>query len=578
MSLDYLAEYRRWCESPALTAGEREELAALSGSGEELESRFHAPLAFGTAGLRGVMGLGLDRMNVYLIRQATAALAALICEEGEAAKARGCVICHDCRHHSRDFALAAAEVMAGSGVHVRLFEGMRPTPELSFAVRHYGAMAGINVTASHNPKEYNGYKVYWADGAQLPPAHAARVAARMAETDILGAFPRMAVDAARESGLLEVLGKETDEAFLQRVLGECVCPGVVAEAAALLGVVYTPFHGAGRELVPEALRRLGVKRLACVTEQMVPDGDFSTVASPNPENPEGFALAEALANEVGASLILGTDPDSDRIGVLVRAQDGAFRPISGNQMGVLLIDYLIGQKKRLGRLPEKAAVIKTIVTTDMARAVAEANGVACFETFTGFKFMAELIARFEREQSWKAIFAYEESYGCMAGDFVRDKDAVTASVLMVELASFYRLRGMTLLDALDALYEKYGYFAEKTINLVMPGLDGVARRQAQMQALRAARPETLAGLRVVKQRDFLAGLERDTATGEETPLALSGSDVLIWLLEGGSKLAVRPSGTEPKLKLYLLVRGENAAVCQARLAALEQDARALLEA
>lgn len=577
MKPECMAEYRRWRDSAALTEAERRELAALEGNEAEIESRFFAPLSFGTAGLRGVMGLGLNRMNAYVIRQATVGLAELICREGPEAMARGCVVCHDCREHSREFALIAARVMAGRGVHVRLFEDLRPTPELSFAIRHYGATAGVNVTASHNPKEYNGYKVYWADGAQLPPEHAAQVAAVMAQTDVLDPSPLLSFEEARERGLIELLGRETDEAFLAKALGEAVFPEKVRQAAERLSIVYTPFHGAGRVLVPEALRRLGVTKLWPVEEQMVPDGRFPTVKSPNPEDPAGFALAAELADRVGADLLIGTDPDSDRIGVLVRDASGGFTPITGNQMGVLLIDYLLSARREAGTLPEKPAVLKTIVTTDLAKAAAEAGGAACFETFTGFKFMAEKIKQFEAEGSYQAVFAYEESYGCMAGDFVRDKDAVTAAVLMTELAAHYLLKGMSLLDAMDAIYERFGWYAEKTLNVVMPGVDGVARRQETMRRLRETPPETVGGLRVTAMRDYQTGLEREPATGAERPTALKGSDVLIWLLEDGSKLAVRPSGTEPKIKLYLLLRGSSKADCAAKMAACEKDALALCE-
>ena len=577
MTSECAAEYRRWLNSPALTEAERQELRTLEGDEAEIESRFFAPLSFGTAGLRGVMGLGLNRMNAYVIRQASFGLAALICREGPEAMERGCVVCHDCRENSRAFALIAARVMAAEGVHVRLFEDLRPTPELSFAIRHYGAEAGVNVTASHNPKEYNGFKVYWADGAQLPPEHAARVAAVMAETDVLTAEPLPSFEEAVEKGRIELIGQETDEAFLQNVLAQSVYPEKVRRAAEELKIVYTPFHGAGRVLVPEALRRLGVTQLFCVEEQMVPDGRFPTVKSPNPEDPAGFALAIELADRVGADLLIGTDPDSDRIGVLVRNGDGGFTPITGHQMGVLLIDYLIAARREAGTLPEKAAVLKTIVTTDMAKQVAEENGVACFETFTGFKFMAEKIKQFEAEGSYETIFSYEESYGCLIGTFLRDKDAVTASVLMAELAAHYRLRGMSLLDAMDALYEKYGFYAEETMNVVMPGVDGVARRRETMRRLREDPPETVGGLRVLAQRDYESGVERDLATGEEKPTAIRGSDVLIWLLEDGSKLAVRPSGTEPKIKLYLLLRGSSKADCAAKLAACSASAKALAE-
>ena len=575
MAFDYMAEYRRWMESASLSQAEREELKALSGNEKELKSRFYAPLEFGTAGLRGIMGPGLNRMNVYVVRQATSGLAELIRREGAGAMERGCVICHDCRNNSRAFAEAAAEIMAGSGIRTRIFEDMRPTPELSFAIRKYGAMAGINITASHNPKEYNGYKVYWEDGAQLPPEHAEKVANVMSETDILNIPVVKSYKSAVEEGIISVIGREMDEAFMEAVFAQCMAKELVARAGDMK-IVYTPFHGAGMKLVPEVLRRMGVKELFCVPKQMKPDGNFSTVASPNPENPEGFALAEELANEVGADILIGTDPDSDRIGVMIRGRDGAFHQISGNKMGVLLIDYIITSRKKSGTLPENAAVLKTIVTTDMARAAAEKNGAACFETFTGFKFMAERMKQFEQDGSYTPIFAYEESYGCLIGDFVRDKDAVTASAMMVEMAAYYHLQGRSLLDAIDELYEKYGFYDEKTINIVMPGVDGIERRHSLMRKLHEKIPDTFGGRRVTAYRDYLAGTERGCG-GEVRRLELHGSDVIVCVLDDGSRVAVRPSGTEPKIKIYILVCGSSKDDCMRKLEECEASAKLLAE-
>jgi len=575
MSFDYKAEYLRWTNSPALTKEEQLELLSIAADEEEIESRFYSPLEFGTAGLRGVMGLGLFRMNIFVIRQATHALGTLIVREGEEAMRRGCVIGCDCRNNSREFAVAAAEVMAGLGVHVRLFEDMRPTPELSFAIRHYGAMAGINITASHNPKEYNGYKVYWSDGAQLPPDHAEKVAEIMAQNDILA---KPAVKSCRDAiadGTMEIIGRETDEAYLANVVAQCIEPECIAEVADELKIVYTPFHGAGRILVPEVLKRLGIKHLSCVEEQMVPDGNFSTVASPNPENPEGFALAEKLADREGADLLIGTDPDSDRIAIMVRTSKGDFRQISGNQMGVLLIDYILSRRKEKGTLPANAAIIKTIVTTDMARKVAEAYGVACYDVFTGFKYIAEMMKSFEEDDSHTAVFGYEEAFGCLIGSFVRDKDAVTSAALLTEMAAYYHLHGMSLLDVMNKLYEKYGYYNERTINIVMPGVDGIEDRRKMMAALRKEPPKSVGGMRVTMIRDYKVGTELDVSSGEITKMELSGSDVLVFVLEDGCKLAVRPSGTEPKIKMYILARGNSEDECNSRLEACSASAEAL---
>ena len=577
MSFDYKAEYWRWTNSPTLTQNEQLELLSLAADEEEIESRFYSPLEFGTAGLRGIMGLGLYRMNAYVIRQATHALGTLIVREGKEAMARGCIIGCDCRNNSREFAVAAAEVMAGLGVHVRLFEDMRPTPELSFAIRYYGAMAGINITASYNPKEYNGYKVYWSDGAQLPPDHAAKVAAIMAQNDILTLPPVKSIETAMAEGILELIGSEADEAFMEQVMAQCIEPECISKTADELKIVYTPFHGAGRILVPEVLKRLGVKNLICVEEQMIPDGNFSTVASPNPENPEGFALAEKLADREGADLLIGTDPDSDRIAVMVRSKNGDFKQISGNQMGVLLIDYILSRRREKGTLPENAAVIKTIVTTEMANKVAESNGVACYDVFTGFKYMAELMKKFEEDGTHTTLFCYEESFGCLIGNFVRDKDAVTAAALFTELAAYYHLRGMSLLDAMDELYEKYGFYAEETINVVMPGVDGIEDRKRMMANLREKPPLSIGGMQVTGLRDYKSGIELDVASGKTSEMTLKGSDVLIFVLEDGCKLAVRPSGTEPKIKMYILARGSSAEECGNRVEACVKSANSLAE-
>ena len=557
--LNYMNEYEKWLHSGALTADEVQELQSIAGNEKEIESRFYGPLEFGTAGLRGTMKVGLHQMNVYVIRWATQGFANVICAEGEDAKKRGVAICMDCRHHSMEFARAAAEVCAANGIHVRIFESLRPTPELSFAVREYGCQAGINVTASHNPKEYNGYKVYWADGAQLPPQHAAAIAARLEQIDIFTGVKRIAFDDAVKAGLITLLGEETDKMFMSNVMAMVNDRASVAQVADSFKVVYTPFHGCGWKLVPEALRGLGVKNLYCVEQQMVLDGTFPTVASPNPENPEGFYLAIELADKVGADFILGTDPDSDRVGIMVRGGDGKFIAVTGNQTGVLLLDYLIGAMRRAGKMPEHPYFLKTIVTTEMARKVAESNDVTCCDTFTGFKFMAEKKNALEAAGEGHVIMSYEESYGYMLGDYVRDKDAVTASLLITEMAAWYAAKGMTLYDALQALYKKYGWYGEKTHNLVMPGLDGLEKMAALMKRLRTAPPANIAGVDVVVRKDYQDGSAVDCATGKVSKMELSGSNVLRFELADGTTILVRPSGTEPKIKVYILTKGADAA-------------------
>ena len=563
--MSYMQEYEKWLASPALSQQEHAELESIRDDEKEIRERFYGPLEFGTAGLRGTMKVGLHQMNIHVIRWATQGFANVICAEGEAAKRRGVALCMDCRNHSMEFARAAAEVCAANGIHVRIFESLRPTPELSFAVREYDCQAGINVTASHNPKEYNGYKVYWEDGAQLPPKHADEVARKMRELDVFTSVKTMDYNEAVSQGKITLLGEETDERFLSNVMEQVNDKAVVEQMADTFKMVYTPFHGTGYQLIPEALKRLGMKHVICVPEQMVIDGNFPTVVSPNPENPEGFYLAIDLARENDVDFILGTDPDSDRVGIMIRDHSGEYRPVTGNQTGVLLLDYLIGAMRRSGKMPEEPVALKTIVTTEMARKVAESNGVTCYDTFTGFKFMAEKKNALEAAGEGKVIFSYEESYGYMLGDYVRDKDAVTASMLLTEMAAWYAAQGMTLFDALEKLYEKYGHYAEKTYNLVMPGLDGLKDMAQLMKNLRENPPAEISGVKVVTRKDYTDGSVVDCATGAKSAMELSGSNVLRFELADGTTILVRPSGTEPKIKVYILTQGADSAACDANL-------------
>ncbi len=561
--MDYKQTYELWLNSPALSAEEKAELSAIAGDEKEIESRFFSQLEFGTAGLRGTMGVGLYRMNIHVIRHATQAFAKVILNEGPESVKKGVAVCFDCRNNSDVFAREAACIMAAAGIPVRLFESLRPTPELSFAIREYGCIAGINITASHNPKEYNGYKVYWEDGAQLPPSHADQVAKIMARSDV---FDVTVADYGKAvaDGLITIMGAETDEKFLANVMEQVNDQAAVDAVADTFKMVYTPFHGTGYKLIPEALKRLGMKHVICVPEQMVIDGNFPTVASPNPENPEGFYLAVELANQEGADFILGSDPDADRVGIMVRAGDG-FKVLTGNQTGVLLLDYLIGAKQRTGKLPEKAVALKTIVTTEMARKVAEVNGLKCYDTFTGFKFLAQKKDQLESSGQGNVIMSYEESYGYMLGSYVRDKDAVTAAVALTEMAAYYAGKGMTLYDALLALYEKYGNYGERTLNLVMPGLDGLKKMAALMAGLRANPPKEIGGETVKTWKDYQDGSVVDAATGEKTAMELSGSNVLRYELADGTSVIVRPSGTEPKVKVYILAQGASREDCDAKV-------------
>ncbi len=564
--MSYRDTYQAWLASPALSQAEKAELEAIQNDDKEIESRFFSQLEFGTAGLRGTMGTGLYRMNVHVIRHATQSFAEVILAEGPEAAARGVAICFDCRNNSDAFAREAACVMAGNGIHVRLFEALRPTPELSFAIREYGCIAGINVTASHNPKEYNGYKVYWEDGAQLPPKHADEVARKMRELDVFSCVKKAGYDQAVAEGKIVIMGQETDEKFLSNVMAQVNDKAAVEKVAGTFKMVYTPFHGTGYRMIPEALKRLGMKHVICVPEQMVIDGNFPTVVSPNPENPEGFYLAVDIAKKEGADFILGSDPDADRVGIMVNTGDGEFKVLTGNQTGVLLLDYLIGAMKRTGKLPANPVALKTIVTTEMARKVAEVNGLKCFDTFTGFKFLAQKKDQLESSGEGSVIMSYEESYGYMLGSYVRDKDAVTAAVALTEMAAWYAGQGMTLYDALMALYEKYGFYGEKTLNLVMPGLDGLKKMAELMANLREKPPVEIAGVAVKEQKDYKDGSVVCVECGKRSEMELSGSNVLRYEMADGTSLIVRPSGTEPKVKVYILANGESREACDAKVA------------
>ncbi len=541
------ADFLRWKEAEVLTPAQREELCALTDP-EEINDRFYRTLAFGTAGLRGVMGMGLNRMNEYIIRQATTAFAQVILEDGLGD--RGVCICYDCRLNSDLFAREAARVMRCMGIPVWLFRQCRPTPQLSFAVRHFGAAAGINVTASHNPKAYNGYKVYGPGGAQLPTHMADRVAQKMAGIDPLA--PAMTCDTPASLTWLE---EDFDELYINAVLRCAIAPELLSGKGDDLKIVYSAFHGVGGFILPEVMKRAGLEQLIPVPEQLDPDGTFPTVASPNPEDPAGFAMAVALAKATNAHLCVGTDPDSDRVGIVVRDRDGEYVPVSGNRTGALLLHYILTVGEQKGLLPEHPALIKTIVTSPLPQIIAEDHGCACFNTFTGFKYMAEQAARLEEAGKYRYVMAYEESYGYMIGDHARDKDGVVAALLLCEMAAWYHHRGMTVLDGLEELFGKYGCFSEHTLNVMLPGQDGMERMSAIMSGLRAAPPDAFGSFAVTARRDYQTGL-RDQA-GETFPMELKGSNVLFYELEKGQALVIRPSGTEPKIKIYALMRGDD---------------------
>ena len=575
--MNYMVEYERWLASPALTDKERAELEAIRGDEDAIKDRFFAPLSFGTAGLRGVLGVGLYRMNRFTVGAATQGLANLIVQNGPQACERGVAIAYDSRHFSPEFAQLAACILAANGIKVKLYDELRPTPELSFAIRYYGAIAGINITASHNPKEYNGYKVYWEDGAQLPPKEADVVAAEMDALDFFTDIKMMDFENAKKAGLVKMMDWQTDEAYLKEVIKVAINPDCVKQVADDFKLVYTPFHGAGYRLVPEILRRLGYKHIICEPQQMKIDGDFPTVKNPNPEYKEGFTLAIELAKQNDVDLIIGTDPDADRTGIVLKDKNGDYVTLSGNQVGVLLIDYIITARKLTGTMPEHPAVLKSLVTTEMARAAAEANGVACFDTFTGFKFLAEKIKQFEQTGSHQYLFAFEESYGYLAGDYARDKDAVTASMLIAEMAAYYRTKGMTLYDAMQTMYEKYGYYTEQTISITMPGVAGLERMKALMAELREKPLTAVAGYQVEYIRDYQPGVRTCVSCGKTEQMELSGQNVLYYELEGGTSFIIRPSGTEPKVKVYIMAKADSKAASDAKVAELAAAAKDIVK-
>ena len=560
------ADFLRWKDASVLTADQRAELASLTDP-EEINDRFYRTLEFGTAGLRGVMGMGLNRMNEYIIRQATAAFAQVILDAGLAEK--GICICYDCRINSEFYAHEAAHVMRCHGIPVWLFRQCRPTPQLSFAVRHFGAAAGINVTASHNPKAYNGYKVYWEGGAQLPTHMADKVAAKMVGIDPL--VPRMECE---KPASLTWLESDFDELYINAVLKCTIAPELMADQGDDLKIIYSAFHGVGGYIVPEVLKRAGAQNVIPVPEQLWPDGTFPTVLSPNPEDPAGFAMAIELAKQHDADFCMGTDPDSDRVGIVVRDKTGNYVPVSGNRTGALLLHYMLTMSEQKCLLPENPALIKTIVTSSLPQIIAEDHGAICRNTFTGFKNMAEEVGRLEREGKYRYVLAYEESYGYMIGDHARDKDGVVGALLLCEMAAWYRSRGMTVLEGLDELLQIYGAYGEVTRSVMLPGEDGSVRMARIMEQLRQQPPAEWDGIPVESWVDYEPGrcYRGDTVT----ELELQGSNVLEYRLATGEKLIVRPSGTEPKIKIYALMQGVTAEQADDRAAHCAKAAEDLL--
>ncbi len=547
---DSITEYKKWLANKDLDGELRTELTAIENDPKEIEERFSFPLAFGTGGLRGIIRAGTNGMNIYTVAQATQGLAELVKQDGGAEM--GVVIASDTRIKSDVFSEISARVLAANGIRAYLFDAPRPTPELSFALRHLHAKAGINVTASHNPSIYNGYKAYWEDGAQISPEQADVVSAAIEKVDIFTGVKLVSFEEGKKAGLIQIIGQEVDEAYMKVVLAERIRPNAIPDVADDFKVVYTPFHGTGRILVPEVLKRAGLKHLYCVPEQMVPDGRFPTVKSPNPEDKAGFALAMKIAEENGCDLLIGTDPDADRAGVIVRASNGEFVPLTGNQIGVMLLSYIIEARKLENKLPANAAAVKSIVSTKLADKICEASGVAMINVLTGFKFIGEKIKEFEETGSHTYIFGFEESYGYLSGTYARDKDAVCASLLITEMAAFYRARGKSLYEVLCGIFEKYGYYSEGIGTIVLPGLDGLAKMASLMDGLRQNPPKEIAGVKVASVADYQTGVITD-ADGKTAPTGLPVSNVLFYTLENGDSVVIRPSGTEPKIKLYYLV-------------------------
>lgn len=548
--LNYEVEYERWLMSPSLTETEKRELMTLSEDDKKI--RFSSPLSFGTAGLRAKMYMGIGCINRFTVARATRAVAKTINSLEE--KRGGIAIAYDSRNNSCLFARVAASVLASLGIRVYIFDGVRPTPELSFAVLNLSLDGGINITASHNPKEYNGYKVYASDGAQIGPLLASRIAETMDDFDVLDVTDTDRFDELLSKGLITVLGEEFDEKYLSAVLSTSISPEYISECKDSLKVVYTPLHGAGYRLVPEILRRAGLSHLYTVEEQMTPNGDFPTVEKPNPEYPEVFNLGIKLADKVGSDIVIATDPDADRIGVMQRGKDGNFKALSGNEIGVLLLDYVILSRKKKGTLTDTAYCAKSIVSTDMAYKIASQNGVRLHDVLTGFKYIGETINSYtDRGIVGSFLLGFEESYGYLMGEYARDKDAVGAALMIIEMTSYHKTRGKTLFDALEELYALYGRYSEKTVDVYMDGVDGVQRREKIMNSLRKNPPKSFGGHTILSVADYLNNTVTRLVDESVGKTGQPESDVLYYTLRTGDKVIVRPSGTEPKIKIYMLL-------------------------
>ena len=566
--MTYQESYQTWLDFADLPDYLREELVAMDEKTKE--DAFYTNLEFGTAGMRGYIGAGTNRINVFVVRQATEGLAKLVESKGEEAKKRGVAIAYDSRHFSPEFAFESAQVLAAHDIKSYVFESLRPTPELSFAVRHYNAIAGIMVTASHNPKEFNGYKVYGEDGGQMPPADAAALTDYIRAIENPFTVELADLEASKENGLITVLGEETDVKYLEELKDLSINPELIAEYGKDMKIVYTPLHGTGEMLARRALAQAGFESVQVVEAQATPDPDFSTVASPNPESQAAFALAEELGREVDADVLLATDPDADRVGVEVRQADGSYWNLSGNQIGAIIAKYILEANKQAGTLPANAALAKSIVSTELVTKIAESYGATMFNVLTGFKFIAEKIQEFEEKHNYTYMFGFEESFGYLIKPFVRDKDAIQAVLIVAEIAAYYRSRGMTLADGIDEIFKEYGYFAEKTISVTLSGKDGAEQIKAIMAKFRDNSPEQFNATDIAVFEDF--ALQTKTyKDGNVEKLTTPPSDVLKYTLADDSWFAVRPSGTEPKIKFYIATVGETLAEAEEKIANIEKE-------
>ena len=546
--------YEYWCTSPIFDDATKAELKSLEGNEDEIFDRFYRELEFGTGGLRGVIGAGTNRMNFYTVGKATQGLANFINKQGAAAK--GVAIAFDSRRMSPEFADTAACVLAANGIKAYIFDSLRPTPELSFALRTLGCTAGIVVTASHNPPEYNGYKVYWEDGAQITAPKDAQIIGEVNAIKDYAEIKKMTTDEAKASGLYEVIGKEIDDKYMEALKKLVLHPEAIKQMASSLKIVYTPLHGTGNVPVRRVLKELGFEQVTVVPEQELPDGNFPTVSYPNPEDKKAFALALDLAKKVDADLVLATDPDADRLGVYAKdTKTGEYKVFTGNMSGMLICEYEMSQKKALGILPDNGALVTTIVSSNMAQAVAKEYGMKFIECLTGFKYIGEQIKFFEQTGSNEYVFGFEESYGCLVGTHARDKDAVVAVMALCEAAAYYKTQGITLWDQMLNIYNKYGYYKEDLFTMTFKGADGAKKMQDMMDAYRKNTPKQVGAYKVLRLRDYKNDVITDLATGETVPTGLPKSNVLYFELENDAWFCVRPSGTEPKIKFYAGIKG-----------------------